>query len=77
MSDHMKVSKGLELPVVALPGCVAHARLGRRRAGGRTVFYVAATRACYAEVGDCHQHDRGIWPMTKVNGEQVNHSLLG
>ena len=45
MSDDMKVSKGLEFHVVALP-CVAHMPAeGEDEQEAARVFYVAATRA--------------------------------
>ena len=45
MSDDKKVSKGLEFPVVALPG-VGHMRTkGEDEQEAARVFYVAATRA--------------------------------
>lgn len=44
-SDDMKVSKGLEFPVVALPG-VGHMPVkGEDEQEAARVFYVAATRA--------------------------------
>ena len=45
MSDDMKVSKGLEFPVVALPG-VGHMPVkGEDEQEAARVFYVAAPRA--------------------------------
>ncbi len=45
MSDDMKVSKGLEFPVVAL-ACVRHMPVkGEDEQEAARVFYVAATRA--------------------------------
>jgi superfamily I DNA/RNA helicase len=45
MSDDMKVSKGLEFPLVALP-CVGHMPAkGEDEKDSARVFYVAATRA--------------------------------
>ena len=41
----MKVSKGLELPVVALPGVGHMAAPGEDEKEAARVFYVAATRA--------------------------------
>jgi superfamily I DNA/RNA helicase len=44
-SDHMKVSKGLEFPVVALPGVGHMHAKGEDEQETARVFYVAATRA--------------------------------
>lgn len=44
-SDHMKVSKGLELPVVALPGVGHMPAKGEDEQEAVWVFSVAATRA--------------------------------
>ena len=44
-SDHMKVSKGLEFPVVALPGVGHMPAKGEDEQEAARVFYVAATRA--------------------------------
>ena len=45
MSDDVKVSKGLEFPVVALPGVGHMPAKGEDEAEAARVFYVAATRA--------------------------------
>ncbi len=45
MSDDMKVSKGLEFPVVALPGVGYMPAKGEDEQEAARVFYVAATRA--------------------------------
>ena len=45
MSDDMKVSKGLEFPVVALPGAGHMPAKGEDEQEAARVFYVAATRA--------------------------------
>ena len=45
MSDDMKVSKGLELPVVALAGVGHMPAKGEDKQEAARVFYVAATRA--------------------------------
>ena len=45
MSDDMKVSKGLEFPVVALPGVGHMPAKGEDEQKTARVFYVAATRA--------------------------------
>jgi hypothetical protein len=45
MSDHIKVSKGLEFPVVALPGVGHMPPKGEDKKEASRVFYVAATRA--------------------------------
>ena len=45
MSDDMKVSKGLEFPVVALSGVGHMPAPGEDEKDGARVFYVAATRA--------------------------------
>ena len=45
MSDDMKVSKGLEFPVVALPGVGCMPAAGEDEKEAARVFYVAATRA--------------------------------
>ena len=45
MSDDMKVSKGLEFPVVALPGLGHMPAMGEDEQEAARVFYVAATRA--------------------------------
>ena len=45
MRDDMKVSKGLEFPVVALPGVGHMPAKGEDEAEAARVFYVAATRA--------------------------------
>ena len=45
MSDDMKVSKGLEFPVVALPGVGHMPAAGEDEKEAARVFYVAATRA--------------------------------
>jgi superfamily I DNA/RNA helicase len=45
MSDDMKVSKGLEFPVVALPGVGRMPAKGEDAQEATRVFYVAATRA--------------------------------
>ena len=44
-SDDMKVNKGLEFPVVALPGVGHMPAKGEDEQGAARVFYVAATRA--------------------------------
>ena len=44
-SDDMKVSKGLEFPVVALPGVGHMPAAGEDEQDAARVFYVAATRA--------------------------------
>jgi superfamily I DNA/RNA helicase len=44
-SDDMKVSKGLEFPVVALPGVGHMPSTGEDEQEAARVFYVAATRA--------------------------------
>jgi superfamily I DNA/RNA helicase len=44
-SDAMKVSKGLEFPVVALPGVGHMPAEGEDEQEAARVFYVAATRA--------------------------------
>ena len=44
-SDDRKVSKGLEFPVVALPGVGHMPAAGQDEAEAARVFYVAATRA--------------------------------
>ena len=44
-SDDMKVSKGLEFPVVALPGVGHMPAAGEDEQEAARVFYVAATRA--------------------------------
>ena len=45
MSDDIKVSKGLEFPVVALPGVGHMPAKGEDEQEAARVFYVAATRA--------------------------------
>ena len=45
MSDDMRVSKGLEFPVVALPGVGHMPAKGADEKDAARVFYVAATRA--------------------------------
>ena len=45
MSDDMKVSKGLEFPVVARPGVGHMPAAGEHGQEEARVFYVAATRA--------------------------------
>ena len=45
MSDDMKVSKGLEFPVVALPGVGHMPAKGEDEQEAARVFYEAATRA--------------------------------
>jgi len=45
MSDDVKVSKGLEFPVVALPGVGHMPAKGEDEQDSAPVFYVAATRA--------------------------------
>ena len=45
MSDDMTVSKGLEFPVVALPGVGHMPANGEDEQEAARVFYVAATRA--------------------------------
>ena len=45
MRDDMKVSKGLEFPVVALPGVEHMPAKGEDEQEAARVFYVAATRA--------------------------------
>jgi ATP-dependent exoDNAse (exonuclease V) beta subunit len=45
MNDDMKVSKGLEYPVVALPGAGHMPAAGEDEHEAARVFYVAATRA--------------------------------
>jgi hypothetical protein len=45
MSDYMKVSKGLGVPVVALPGLGHMPAKGEDAKEAAWVFYVAATRA--------------------------------
>ena len=45
MSDDMKVSKGLEFPVVALPGVGHMPAKGEVEQEAAWVFYVAAKRA--------------------------------
>ena len=45
MRDDMKVSKGLEFPVVALPGVGHMPAKGEDEQEAARVFYVAATRA--------------------------------
>ena len=45
MSDHMKVSKGLEFPVVAQPVVGHMPGTGEDGQEAARVFYVAATRA--------------------------------
>ena len=45
MRDDMKVSKGLEFPVVALPGVGHMPEKGEDEQEAARVFYVAATRA--------------------------------
>ena len=45
MSDGMKASKGLEFPVVALPGAGHMPAKGEDEQEAARVFYVAATRA--------------------------------
>lgn len=45
MSDDMKVSKGLEFPLVALPGVGHMPAKGEDEQEAARVFYVAATRA--------------------------------
>ena len=47
MSDHMKVSKSLEFPVVALPGVGHMPAPGEDEKEAARVFYVAATRATH------------------------------
>ena len=44
-SDDMKVNKGLEFPVVALPGVGHMPAAGEDEREAARVFYVAATRA--------------------------------
>lgn len=45
MSDDMKLSKGLEFPVVALPGVGHTPAKGEDEKEAARVFYVVATRA--------------------------------
>lgn len=45
MSDDMKVNKGLEFPVVALPGAGHMPAKGEDEQEAARVFYVLATRA--------------------------------
>ena len=45
MSDDVKISKGLEFPVVALPGVGHMPAKGEDEQEAARVFYVAATRA--------------------------------
>ncbi len=45
MSDHIKVSKGLAFPVVALPGVGLMPAKGENEKDAARVFYVTATRA--------------------------------
>ena len=45
MSDDMQVSKGLQFPVVALPGVGHMSAAGEDEVDAARVFYVAATRA--------------------------------
>jgi hypothetical protein len=45
MNDDMKVSKGLDFPVVALPGVGHMPAPGEDEKEAARVFYVAATRA--------------------------------
>ena len=45
MSDDMQVSKGLEFPVVALPGVGHMPANGEDEQEAARVFYMAATRA--------------------------------
>jgi superfamily I DNA/RNA helicase len=47
MSDDMKVSKGLEFPVVAQPGVGHMPAKGEDEQEAARVFYVAATRAAH------------------------------
>lgn len=47
MSDVMKVCKGLEFPVVALPGVSHMPAKGEDEEEAARVFYVAATRATH------------------------------
>ena len=49
-SDDMKVSKGLEFPVVALPGVGRMPAKGEDEQEAARVFYVAATRATQRSV---------------------------
>lgn len=46
MSGHMKFSKGLEFPVVALPGVGHMPAKGEDEQAAARVFYVAAMRTC-------------------------------
>ena len=50
-NDDKKVRKGLEFPVVALPG-VGHARQGRRRARGRAGVLFGGDKG-HPEAGNC------------------------
>ena len=63
MSDDMSVSKGLEFPVVALPGAGHMPAKGEDEQEAARVFYVAATRASQRLVigvgGDGGGH---VWP---------------
>ena len=47
----MKVSKGLEFPVVALPGVGHMPALGEDETEAAQVFYIAATRRLVMGVG--------------------------
>lgn len=47
MSDDMRASKGLELPVLALPGVGLMPANGEDEKEAAQVFYVAATRATH------------------------------
>ena len=56
MSDDLKVSKGLGLPVVALPGVGPILAPGKDETEAARVFYVAATRATQCMVmGGCQR----------------------
>ena len=58
----MKVSKGLEFPVVALPGVGHMPALGEDEREAARVFYVAATRATQRLVMGVPSSARGLAP---------------
>ena len=63
----MKVSKGLEFPVVALPGVGHMPAAGEDEKEAARVFYVAATRAKYRLLIGASSNNGGILNKLSAN----------
>ena len=63
----MKVSKGLEFPVVALPGVGHMPASGEDEKDAARVFYVAATRAKYRLLIGASSNNGGILNKLSAN----------